>query len=408
MATVSNTEIVVVGAGIVGAATAHFLSQRRRRVTLIDAKFPGFGASGRNGGYIWTHMRARGSQLELALASREIYDTYARELDDFEFRPSGGMIYFFEHQQQLFKELVEERKGAGLPMSLLTREEARQLAPILPGNIAGATFNPLDAYMNTGLLVRSLALAAERNGATVLSGVKVTGLVVQSGAARGVETTEGRINADMVILTAGAWAAELLAPHGISLPLGTERMQTIELGKTDIRFSPCIYGPLAIKIYNCVQGLPSYTDDLVTHPLERANPGVEFLEGISQRRDGRVLLGWPCDRSGLDDRTTMAGLAMTLGIFHEHVPAVKNLPVERSWACILPTTADALPILGQVDGLTGLVVGAGHSFGNSGGPISGKLLAQLVNGETLDLDLAPYRFDRPSLRGDHGEKPLRY
>jgi glycine/D-amino acid oxidase-like deaminating enzyme len=103
----------------------------------------------------------------------------------------------------------------------------------------------------------------------------------------------------------------------------------------------------------------------------------------------------------------MAGLAMTLGIFHEHVPAVKDLPVERSWACVLPTTADALPILGPVDGLKGLVVGAGHSFGNSGGPISGKLLAQLVNGETPAMDLAPFRWDRPSLKGDH-EKPLRY
>jgi len=407
MATIAKTDVVVVGAGIVGAATAHFLSQRRRRVTLIDAKFPGFGASGRNGGFIWTHMRARGPQLELALASRAIFDEYARELDDFEFRPSGGMIYFFEHQRRLFEELVEERREAGLPMSLITREEARQLAPILPDNIAGATFNPLDAYMNTGMLVRSLALAAERHGATVLAGDKVTGLVLQGGAVRGVETSAGRIEAETVVLTAGAWAAELLSPHGIDLPIGTERMQSIELGPSDIRFSPCVYGPLAIKIYNCVQGLPSYSDDLVTHPLERANPGVEFLEGISQRRDGRVVLGWPCDRSGHDDRTTMAGLAMTLGIFHEHVPAVKNLPVERSWACVLPTTADALPILGPVDGLKGLVVGAGHSFGNSGGPISGKLLAQLVNGETPALDLAPYRWDRPSLRGDH-EKPLRY
>ncbi len=408
MTSTANTDVIVVGAGIVGAATAHFLAQRRRRVTLIDAKFPGFGASGRNGGYIWTHMRARGAQLELALASRKIFDSYLQELDDFEFRPSGGMIYFFEHQRRLFEELVEERRGAGLPMSLITREEARQLAPILPDNIAGATFNPLDAYMNTGLLCRALASAAERQGARVLSGVKVTGLTVQGGKVRGMETSEGRIEADTVVLTAGAWAAELLAPHGIALPISTERMQTIELGKTDLRFSPCVYGPLAIKIYNCVQGLPSYSDDLVTHPLERANPGVEFLEGISQRRDGRVLLGWPCDRSGLDDRTTMAGLAMTLAIFAEHVPAVKNLPVERSWACILPTTADALPILGPVDGLGGLVVGAGHSFGNSGGPISAKLLAQLVNGEKPELDLAPYRFDRPSLRTTGGDRPLRY
>ena len=54
------------------------------------------------------------------------------------------------------------------------------------------------------------------------------------------------------------------------------------------------------------------------------------------------------------------------------------------------------------------MVGAGHSFGNSGGPISAKLPAQLVNGETPEMDLAPYRFDRPSLEAAHGDKPLRY
>src|SRR6516225_8092378 len=112
------SDVVIVGAGIVGASAAYFLGQRRLRVTLLDAKFPGFGASGRNGGYIWTHMRSAGAQMQLGLASRALYDEFVRELDDFTFRPSGGMIYFFEHQAQLFRELVAERKEAGLPVSL--------------------------------------------------------------------------------------------------------------------------------------------------------------------------------------------------------------------------------------------------------------------------------------------------
>lgn len=408
MANLGNTEVIVVGAGIVGAATAYYLSRSRRRVTLIDAKFPGFGASGRNGGYIWTHMRAPGVQMRMALASRAIYDEFVNELDDFEFRPSGGMTYFFEHQKQLFKELVEERQSAGLPMTMLTREEARQMAPILSESIAGAMFNPLDAYMNTGKLVQALALAAERNGAKIVSGTKVASIEVSNGAVRGVKTPEGTYGADSVVLAAGAWVGELLEPLGINLPITPERMQSVELGKTDIQFGPAIYGPLAIKLYNCAHTRPSYRDDLVTHPLERANPGMEFLEGISQRRDGRVLLGWACDQPGFDDRTTMAGITMMLGIFHDHVPALRHLPVERTWACILPTTPDALPILGHASGLKGLVLGAGHSFGNSGGPISGKLLAQLVNGESLDMDIAPFRHDRPGLKKLPAGTPLRY
>ncbi|MFO0995251.1 MAG: FAD-dependent oxidoreductase [Alphaproteobacteria bacterium] len=408
MANLGSTDVLIVGGGIVGAATAYFLSQRRRRVTLIDAKYPGFGASGRNGGYIWLHYRAPGPQLQLALASRAIYDSFVKELDDFEFRPSGGMTYFFDEHKQLFKEIVEERQAAGLPMQLLSREEARQMAPILPDTIAGSTFNPLDAYMNTAKLVQALVLAAERNGAKVVSGLKVTGLDIANGTVRGVKTTEGTFGADVTVLAAGTWVGEILEPHGIKLPIKPERMQTIELGKSDIQIGPAVYGPLAIKLYNCVHSRPSYRDELVTHPLERANPGVEFLEGISQRRDGRVWLGWACDQPGFDDRTTMAGLNMMLSVFHDRFPALRNLPIERSWACILPTTPDALPILGPADGLKGLVLGAGHSFGNSGGPISGKLLAQHINGESLDMDLAPFRFDRPSLKPLPSGVPLRY
>jgi glycine/D-amino acid oxidase-like deaminating enzyme len=404
----ASSDVLIVGAGIVGASTAYFLSQRRVRVTLVDAKFPGFGASGRNGGYIWTHMRSPGVQMELGLKGRAIVDEFARELDDFELRPSGGMIYYFEQHQQLFKELKEERRQSGLPMDLLTRDEAKQLMPLLPDKVAGATFNPLDAHMSTLKLVQALALAAERNGAKVLSGVDVKGLVCEGGTVKGIETNQGRMGADTVVLTAGTWVADILKSIGVDLPVTPERMQSVELGKIDVRFGPCVYGPLAIKLYKCAHGLPSYRDELVTHPLEKANPGYEFLEGIFQRRDGRVVLGWPCDQPGYDDRTTMNGIAMMLAIFHDSIPAIRPLPVERTWACILPTTPDALPILGPVDGIKGLVLGAGHSFGNSGGPISGKLLAQSINGEQTDMDLKPFRWDRPELKRRTEGEPLRY
>ncbi|MGH6953019.1 MAG: NAD(P)/FAD-dependent oxidoreductase [Alphaproteobacteria bacterium] len=408
MRVIDKADVLIVGGGIVGAMTAYALGRRRRRVTLIDAKFPGWGASGRNGGFVWTHMRARGPQLALGLAGRKIYDDLVSEIDDFDFRPSGGMTFFFDAQAKLFEELVEERKGAGLPMSLLSPAEARQLAPILPDGTAGAMFNSADAYINPPRLIQALATAAERAGATIVSGVKAVGLEASGNTVRGVRTAEGTYGAEVVVLAAGTWAAELVQPLGITLPITPERMQTIELGRSEIRFGPPIYGPLAAKLYKCARALPSYSDDLVTHPLERVNPGVEFLEGFAQRRDGRVMIGWPCDQPGFDDRTTMAGLAMTLGIFHDHVPALKSLPVERSWACILPTTPDALPILGRVDGIDGLVLGAGHSFGNSGGPISGKLLAQLIEGETPEMDLEPFRYGRPGLAARKDGEPLRY
>ena len=110
----SRTEVLVVGGGIVGAATAYFLAQEGVRATIVDEHPPAWGASGRNPGYVWTHTRAEGVQMELALAGRRLYDDLIGALDDFEFRPSGGMIYFFEDEHDLFPRFVAGRRAAGL------------------------------------------------------------------------------------------------------------------------------------------------------------------------------------------------------------------------------------------------------------------------------------------------------
>ncbi len=122
-----------------------------------------------------------------------------------------------------------------------------------------------------------------------------------------------------------------------------------------------------------------------------------MLELVAQRADGRLLLGCPMDYPGLDDRATVGGLALTLGVLAERFPELGGLAVERTWAGLLPETPDALPILGPVPGVENLELATGHVFGNIAGPISGKLVAQRLTGETPDLDLAAYSADRPSL-----------
>ena len=97
-----RVDVIVVGGGIVGAATAYFLARRKVPVLLIEAETPAWGASGRNPGYQWLHTRRAGLQMEIGLAGRKLADVLAQELDGFEFRPSGGMIYFFDERQRHF------------------------------------------------------------------------------------------------------------------------------------------------------------------------------------------------------------------------------------------------------------------------------------------------------------------
>jgi glycine/D-amino acid oxidase-like deaminating enzyme len=199
------------------------------------------------------------------------------------------------------------------------------------------------------------------------------------------------------VVAAGAWSPALLAPLGVELPIEPMRLQVAETQPVDLRFEPILYGPTAIKQYAFVKELRGYREELLAHPLEGTVKEVEVLELAAQRRDGRVVLGCPMDFPGLDDRPTVGGIGLTLAVLAEHLPALRDLPLSRVWAGVLPQTPDALPILGPVGGLEGLWVATGHVFGNLAGPISGRILAQSLTGETPSLNPAPFRPDRPAL-----------
>ncbi|MDQ4108855.1 MAG: FAD-binding oxidoreductase [Actinomycetota bacterium] len=398
MKTSGGSDVLVVGAGIVGAATAYELARRGVEVTVLEGHRPAWGASGRNPGFVWLHTRAAGLQMELGLAGRGLYDELAQSLDGFEFRESGGMTYFFEEQAELFPAFVEERRTAGLPMELLDRDDARRACPILPPHVAGATFNPLDAHINTELLVRSLCAAAERQGAEVVADRTVTNLLAEGDRCLGVATPEGDLVADHVVVAAGVWSGPLVESLGFQVPIESMRLQLAETEPLALRFDPILYGPTALKQYAFVKELPGYRPDLFAHPVEEVASGIEVLELVAQRRDGRVLLGCPMDFPGLDDRATVAGLGLTLTVLADHLPALRDVAVSRTWAGLLPQTPDALPILGAVPGVQGLWLATGHVFGNLAGPISGRLVAQMVVGEEPVLDPSPFRPDREQLQ----------
>ncbi|MBI4260044.1 MAG: FAD-binding oxidoreductase [Actinobacteria bacterium] len=391
---------VVVGAGIVGAATAYELARRGWAVTVLDRHEAAWGASGRNPGFVWLHTRAAGIQMELGLAGRRLYDELVEELDDFEFRASGGMVFFLdEAQEKVVRAFVDDRRAAGLPMELLDGAAAREACPVLPERVAGATWNPLDAHIRTSALVAALLEAAGRQGpeVRVVQGTAAVGLEVAAGRCTGARTEAGVVGGDAVVLAAGVWTPELLGPLGLPLELVPMRLQVAETEPAPFRFGPLLYGPTALKQYAFVRELPGYEEDPFWHPLERSFPGVEFLELAAQRRDGRVLLGCPMDFPGMDDRPTLAGLGLTSAVLADSLPALAGLSVERNWAGLLPQTRDALPVLGPVPGVDGLVLATGHVFGNLAGPISGRLVAQVLAGEEPDLDLSPFRADRPAV-----------
>jgi glycine/D-amino acid oxidase-like deaminating enzyme len=389
-----STRIVVVGGGIVGCATAYYCARAGARVTLLESHQIAYGASGRNPGFVWVHCRNPGFALEISLATRRLYPQLAEELPGgFELRMNGGLIYFVtEAQGAACEQFVAERRGDGLEMELIDGAEVRRLVPPIREDVLGASFCPDDAQINTPNFVRALAAGARREGADIREGVAVTGLLRSGDEVVGVTTDTGAVEADVVVAAAGAWTAELLKDVGVDLPVGAERLQVVATHPLPLQIEPVVYGPLATKQYELWRSLPAWHADDFTADYER-EAGIEVLQLVAQRASGEILMGCPMDYPAeLDLRPTLDGLATAMRAVREDFPGLRDAPIDRVWAGLLPYTTDTEPIIDRA--APGLYVASGHVYGNAAGPMTGKLVAQLVLGQEPELDLASCRIDR--------------
>lgn len=392
--------VVIVGGGIVGAASAYYLAKRGFRVTLLEARDLAYGASGRNLGYVWLHNRRPGAELDLAMTTRKFLPRLPEELEyDFELRCNGGMIFFkTEDQGRVMAEFVRQRNADGVDMRLLDSKEARELAPLLPDTILGATYCPLDAQVNPELYVRAYATAARRLGADVRVGTPVRRLCVEKGRVSGVEIPEGRINAEVVVLATGAWTPQFARSFGLDAPIHPMRLQIVSTAPMPPMLDKLVYGAVAVKQYKIFQDLPGFDDKFFGVDYEWEHEML-LLQAICQTRAGNFLLGCSMDYPGFVWEPDLRGIAMITRAMLQDLPALREARFERAWAGILPFTLDNLPIIDFVPSHEGLMIAAGHVFGNAAGPTTGVLVSEMIAGVPTTIDVNPFRFNRPSLAG---------
>jgi len=364
-------------------------------VTLLERRTLGYGASGRNPGWIFLQCRTPGFALDIARAGRAMFPELLRELPGgFEFRPSGGLMYFMTPEQgAIFEGFVEARRADGLDMTLIDGAEVRRLVPPIREDVLGASYCSEDAQMVTSTFVDALARGARAHGATILEGVTVDRLVLDGDRVVGVETDSGRFEADAIVVAMGAWSTALLAEHGVDVPIGGERLQVLSTTPQPFWVEPLVYGPNATKQYALFRDLPSWDPGLFQGDRE---PGDEtiLLPLLVQQASGEVLLGCATDYPGdLDPHPTLAGLAQIARGFAMDFPSLRNVAITRTWAGYLPYTSDQAPVIDEV--LPGLFVAAGHAFGNPAGPVTGRVISELIAGREPSFDISGCRYGRP-------------
>ncbi|HET7678481.1 MAG TPA: FAD-binding oxidoreductase [Candidatus Limnocylindrales bacterium] len=393
-----RADVVVVGGGIVGAASAYELARRGLQVVLLEAERLGYGASGRNLGYVWSHTRRPGPELALVDDTRRRLPELEEELGArFGLRQNGSLIFVTtDAQAVVLREFVAQRRSDGLPVELLDSVAARAMAPILPETVTAASYCPWDAQVEPEAYVRAFGLAAQRHGARLREGVAVRSLRAGEGRVTGVETDVGPIEAEWTVVAAGGWTPSLVRQLGLELPILPMRLQVMQTEPMPPRLEHLLYGPVAVKQYSAFQELPSFRPELFASAAEERH-GQLLLEAACQKDDGSYVLGCAMDYPGFEWRPDVRGVALISEVLLADLPELRAARFARAWAGILPYTPDNLPIIDGLPGWQGVIVAAGHVFGNGAGPTTGRLVAGRICGEGTPLDPVPYLAGRAGL-----------
>ena len=323
--------LCIIGAGVMGCATALALSDRgAREIVLLERAVPGAEASSAAAGILGAQLELHGSDsalVELFQRARRRYREWSEALRDetgidVGYRASGALEV---GEPEAIASRVAWQNSVGLSAELLDGSRARSLEPQLGEGIAAAAHYPEEAQVDPPALLRALiAAVARRPHIEVRSGVTVRGLLTDGERCAGVRLDDGELRADATVLAAGSWSS-LLPGVPTSMPeVKPVRGQIVQLDERPPRLRTIVVGPGGYVV---------------------------------PRGDGRVLCGSTMESVGFRREVTAAGVSTILGNAIELVPGLGSAQVGAMWSSFRPFAE--VPLVGASP-LRGLFLATGH------------------------------------------------
>ena len=375
----TRRSVVVVGAGIVGAAVARALAKTGHKVTVLEKGMAGGAVTGASLACIGTHMIDR-DELPLLKWSCRVWADLAQDAPiDIQYLRCG-QIRFIDREDDLpvAQSWIEAERAQGLEPTLLEPDDVRRLEPALTGKIVAATHSPGDAVVNPFLAVRALLRDARENGADIRTRAAVEQIVLSGERIAGVRLGNDLVPADAVVLASGPWTARLASTCGVDLPIRPRKAQCLAT----------VALPLTVHT--------------VVGACESAG-GVEAgYTQIQQAPSGQILfntvLAGGLSEEGAQDETPEVNAAFVVESIETLLrlfPSLACVDLLRSWVRFEAVASDDRFLIGPV-GPAGLFIAAGDSgTGFVRAPAIGHLIQQMLTDEEASFrtDLyAPGRF----------------
>ncbi len=370
-----QADVAVIGAGILGVATALALVERGIDTVLIERGQPNGQASGGNAGSLHVQLLAYdlkdreriaeqpvASLLPLQRHATRVWQEVERGLGvDLEIEVTGGLMLAESQEQLLFLERkAAVEKANGIEVEILGRDELRRIFPDVAPSMIGASLCPAEGKINPLLATPALLAAAQARGVRLVTHAAVEAIETHEPGFC-LRTSRGTVQARRLVDAAGASAGHIAALAGVHLPVRAVPLQML-----------------------VTEAAPPVVRHLVAHADRHLT--------MKQARTGQLIIGggWSGALHPVTGQpTTLTDkIAGNLWVAERVLPALAGLHLLRSWATLSGTT-DGAPVLGEAPGRPGfyaLVTANGYT----NGPLLGRLMADLIVGRQPDLDIRPY------------------
>ncbi len=366
-----KTNVVIIGAGAIGCATAYYLSKEGLKTIVVEQDSIGAHASGYAPGLLSPLGVASESMeviLPLITRSFQLHKELSQQLPaetgiDYYFRQSALLkLAFTRAEAQELNNEVDMLQQQGFNVRWLNSDDVRLIESRISSETIGAIYSEEAGELDSYRYVLALAQAAEKYGAEIRHG-QFSGLKRKGTRLTAIQLSSGEIACDCVVLAMGPWAGLASSSLGFSIPVRPQKGQTLRVRASGPPFTTML-------------AWDSYYNSTTRH-------------------DGLIYHGATHEDAGFDEEPTVEGRDRLIHSLVTMVPSLAEAELVLQTACLRPLPADGLPIIGEVPGWNGVYLATGHwTKGILLSPVTGCILAELILDGTTSIPIEPLSITR--------------